>query len=235
MSTLAETLDRRTDVEFDVVLALDDCALARALRERLPQIDLRECDPVERAVDATTSSTDLLVLRLRGYDALEPLRRLRAQSRVRVLALVDPTVDGVDALDAGADDFVRLPCTPREIAARIASALRRRRWAADHRVMRFGDLTIDPVAQEARVRGRSVALPPLQFDLLAHLAAAPRRVFSRDELLEAVWRASPEWLGPATVTEHVRRLRVRLEAAGAQPGCIVTVRRRGYRFDPDRT
>ncbi|HET9730294.1 MAG TPA: winged helix-turn-helix domain-containing protein, partial [Acidimicrobiia bacterium] len=96
----------------------------------------------------------------------------------------------------------------------------------------FGALALDLAAREVRVRGEVIPLPPREFDLLAFLAQRPRRAFSRAELLARVWSASEGWLGPATVTEHVRRLRQRIEDNPARPEWLQTVRRIGYRFEP---
>jgi DNA-binding response OmpR family regulator len=101
--------------------------------------------------------------------------------------------------------------------------------------MRFGNLTISRDAREVRIDDRVVPMPRREYDLLVHLAREPRRVFSREELLEAVWDASVEWLGRSTVTEHVRRLRLRLSAAHGDGAWIQTVRAAGYRFDPPVT
>jgi DNA-binding response OmpR family regulator len=97
--------------------------------------------------------------------------------------------------------------------------------------LRYGDLEIDLVAHEVRMRGQALPMPAREFDLLAFLASSPRRVFTRRELLGTVWRASEEWLGTRTVTEHVRRLRTRLRDASGV-GWVSTVRGVGYRFDP---
>jgi DNA-binding response OmpR family regulator len=86
--------------------------------------------------------------------------------------------------------------------------------------------------REVRVAGRVVETTPLEFDLLARLVVSPRRVFSRVELLEQVWGSSGEWQSPATVTEHIRRLRMKLETDRERPRWIHTVRGVGYRFDP---
>jgi DNA-binding response OmpR family regulator len=89
---------------------------------------------------------------------------------------------------------------------------------------------IDRGAHRVEVDGRSVDLTPKEFDLLAFLATAAEQVFSREELLEHVWGSTQEWQDPATVTEHIRRLRLKLEADPAQPRWLHTVRGIGYRF-----
>ncbi|MCB1247574.1 MAG: response regulator transcription factor, partial [Acidimicrobiia bacterium] len=98
-------------------------------------------------------------------------------------------------------------------------------------VVEVGDLVLDGGSREVTLAGEVVAMPPLEFDLLMCLAAQPRRVFSRAELLELVWDSRSEWQDPSTVTVHVRRLRQRIEQDPDNPTRITTVWGRGYRFD----
>jgi DNA-binding response OmpR family regulator len=221
-----------------LLVAGEDKGLREAIHRGLPAgtCEFYEANAsTEIASTAVETEADLVVLQLAGYGALDVLRELRAATSVPVIALVEPTVDGVDAIDAGADDYVRLPCPPREMTAKIRSVFRRRQWSlGTTRLLRYGELEIDPVAHEARVLGRALPMPAREFDLLAFLACSPRRVFTREELLGSVWCASEEWLGTRTVTEHVRRLRARLrDASGVE--WVSTVRGVGYRFDPAGT
>ena len=96
----------------------------------------------------------------------------------------------------------------------------------------FAGLTIDTDAREVLVDKQVVALTRLEFDLLAHLAATPRHVFSRGELLSDVWNSSPDWQTAKTVTEHVRRIRQKIESRPGQRRWIRTVAGAGYRFEP---
>jgi DNA-binding response OmpR family regulator len=216
------------------LLAGKDPALRRAVRERLEvaSVQVHEVDDADHAADSPfLPAADLVVLRLSGYCALDTVRRVRAATSAPVIALLDITVDCVDAVDAGADDYLWVPCAPREVVAKVHSALRRRQWTSGVPTsLRFDGLTIDPAVREVCVDGRTVPMPAREFDLLTFLASAPRRVFSRTELLEQVWRASDEWLGVATVTEHIRRLRARIERDPACPQWVQTVRGVGYRF-----
>ena len=100
-------------------------------------------------------------------------------------------------------------------------------------VQRYGPLEIDEEAREVRLRGDVLALTRREFDLLSFLAAHPRRVLGTPELLEHVWHSSPEWQDPNTVKEHVRRLRLKVEADPAHPQLIRTVRGAGFLFEPD--
>jgi DNA-binding response OmpR family regulator len=166
-----------------------------------------------------------------GIDTLVHVRR---QSGVPVVFVADAgsASQAVMALDLGADDFVIEPFVAGEIPARIRSVLRRCRRPGRAAPLRFGRLSVYVAEREVRLDGRIVDTTPLEFDLLARLVSSPRRVFSRVELLEQVWGSSGEWQSPATVTEHIRRLRMKLEAERDSPRWLRTVRGVGYRFDP---
>ena len=110
--------------------------------------------------------------------------------------------------------------------------LRRLRPAAADRVLVFGDLEIRLAEREVSLDGRLVPTTSREFDLLAKLVSVPRRVFTREVLLAEVWGSSGDWQDPATVTEHVRRLRHKIERDPADPAWILTVRGAGYRFEP---
>jgi two-component system, OmpR family, phosphate regulon response regulator PhoB len=220
-----------------VFVVSSDHEFRRELRQRCDdQLLVSEGTRADDADDALRDgAVDLVVLHLRGYAALEAIARIRARSHVPILALVDATVDCVDAIDAGADDYVHVPSPAREVAAKIRGTLRRAGWAPEPANARFGNLEIDSRAREVRIADRPVPMPQREFGLLAFLASSPRRVFTREELLTEVWHASTEWLGPATVTEHIRRLRSRLTANGGSRDWIGTVRGVGYRFDAPRS
>jgi DNA-binding response OmpR family regulator len=208
-----------------LMVATDDVELSRALHDALRAEDLAVVDDADDA--------SVIVVSLHGYGAPEVVAKLRDESDAYMLGLLDVCVDGVDVLDAGADDFVRMPCPAREIAAKVRTALRRMHpRSRDREALRYEGLSIDPIAREVTVGGDVVGLPAREFDVLCFLASSPRRVFNRSELLHEVWHASDEWLGPKTVTEHVRRLRQRIEVDPAHPRWIRTVRGAGYRFDP---
>ena len=194
------------------------------------------------ALRALTASPDLIVLDLMlpRVDGLEVLRRARAStdSAVIVLTARGTTDDRIAGLDLGADDYVAKPFSPRELVARVHAVLRRRTERGDgaegddrNGELAFGELTIDPAAREARLRTELLTLAPREFDLLHFLASNPRRVFSREDLLDALWDLSFDG-DSATVTVHVRRLREKIEADPSAPERIVTVRGAGYRFDP---
>ncbi|MCU0309776.1 MAG: response regulator transcription factor [Acidimicrobiales bacterium] len=192
------------------------------------------------------NTPDLVVLdvMLPGTDGLTVLKELRRGSDVPVILLTARVeeVDRILGLELGADDYVVKPFSPREVAARVRSVLRRTQPVAapvggggtvgEEPVLDFGALRIDRLAREVEVDDRLVTLTPKEFDLLEHLASSPRQVFSRRQLLTSVWDSSPDYQDPATVTVHVGRLRQKLEADADEPRWIVTVWGVGYRFEP---
>ena len=200
---------------------------------------------------------DLAVLdiMLPGGDGLTLVRELRAAGSTLPIILLtarDDEVDRIMGLELGADDYVTKPFSPRELVARVRSVLRRTggRGPVGAGTLGAGDLRIDVASREVHVGDRLVDLTPKEFDLLACLAAAPRRVFSHEALLQQVWDSSGRWQDPATVTVHVGRLRRKLRGArshdardrpaapdggeGTREGgpSITTVWGVGYRFDP---
>ena len=176
----------------------------------------------------------ILDLMLPGIDGLEVFRRLRSrgvQAPVIMLTAKGAEADRILGLELGADDYLAKPFSPRELVLRVTAVLRRRQPSAPERdVVTDGDLTLDLTAQKASLAGVSLALTIREFDLLAHLVTHPDQVFSRDELMRAVWG----WdAGDAsTVTVHVRRLRGKVEPDPQHPTRLVTVWGRGYRWEP---
>ena len=172
----------------------------------------------------------LLDLMLPGLDGLEVCRRLRTRSGVHIIMLTarSETSDVVAGLDAGADDYLTKPFEPEELVARVRARVRRTAEDPAAAVRRIADLTIDMNAHEVTRDGAVVQLTPLEFDLLAHLAASPRTAFSREDLLRDVWgyrhRADTR-----LVNVHVQRLRSKIEKDPDNPAIIVTVRGVGYR------
>ena len=185
-----------------------------------------------------TDPPDLIVLdmMLPGVNGLDILRRVRAASDVPVIMLTARAEesDRVAGLELGADDYVVKPFSPRELAARVNGVLRRTsgRSVTARGPMVFDGLEIDPLSREVTMNGRTIEMTPKEFDVLAFLAASPRQVFSRAQLLESVWQSSPDWQDPATVTVHVRRIRNKIEDDPETPRWITTVWGVGYRFEP---
>ena len=179
---------------------------------------------------------DLVILdvTLGAADGRDVLSTIRTTSELPVIMLSGRghEADRIAGLSMGADDYVVKPFSPRELAMRVGNVLRRTRAPGTSDVMVFGPLCIQPAVREATLNGHVVALTAKEFDLLSFLAAAPRQVFSRAQLLEAVWSSHREWQDEATVTEHVRRVRRKIEDDPESPHWITTVRGVGYRFEP---
>jgi DNA-binding response OmpR family regulator len=175
---------------------------------------------------------DLGLPSLPGLDVLTDLRR-SSDVAVVILSGRGEESDRILGLKLGADDYLAKPFSPRELVARVESVLRRSRPRVGGERLEFPGLAIDSTTREVVVDGQPVELTNKEFDVLAHLAASPRRVFSRAELLRDVWGSSPEWQRSTTVTEIVRRVRQKIEPDGENPRWIKTVRSVGYRFDPE--
>jgi DNA-binding response OmpR family regulator len=184
----------------------------------------------------TAGRFDLVVLDLMlpAIDGLSVLRELRARGATPVIVLSarGEEEDRIRGLALGADDYVVKPFSPRELVARVTSVLRRSGHVPDGGALTVGAVTIEPATREVRRDGRTVELTRRQFDLLVHLARHPRQVFTRAQLLEAVWDSSADWQDPATVTVHVGQLRQKLETDPTAPRHLITVRGVGYRLDP---
>jgi two-component system, OmpR family, phosphate regulon response regulator PhoB len=183
---------------------------------------------------------DLVVLDLSmpGLGGLDVLRRVRADELdpalpVIVLSGRSGETDRIVGLDLGADDYLVKPFSPGELAARVRSVLRRSGAPRPAPAPVDPDgIVVDAAARAVTVAGRGVELTAREFDLLAFLVAHPRQVFSRAQLLAQVWHSAPGWQGEATVTEHVHRLRVKLEDDPTRPRRIRTVRGVGYQLEP---
>ena len=179
---------------------------------------------------------DLVVLDLMlpGMDGLEVMRRLRERERVSVILLTakgEPT-DRVIGLRLGADDYVVKPFSPAELVARVDAVLRRVVVEPElEEPIAFEGLELDPVARRVTVRGEEVQLTVREYELLLHLVRHPGQVFSRDQLMDAVWQYS-FYSDTSTVTVHVRRLRAKIEEDPSDPRWLQTVWGVGYRFQP---
>jgi DNA-binding response OmpR family regulator len=227
------------------VLIVEDDADVRQLLARLLDRDGYEVIEVVDALGAMEQlgggAPDLVLLDigLPGVDGMELMARIRAKSDVPIILLTGRSgeEDRIAGLRGGADDYIAKPFSSGELSARVESVLRRATVASSpasavDRVLAFDGLEIDRYAREVRVGGAVVSVTAKEFDLLAFLASAPRQVFSREQLLHHVWDSSVEWQDDATVTEHVRRVRRKIEADADRPRWLVTVRGVGYRFEP---
>lgn len=177
---------------------------------------------------------DVMLPSLSGLAVLHEVRRAHGEVAVVVYSSSAEPAFAVIALEADADDYCVRPVSERELLLRVQRAIERRRLlgagpAASSLVTGDG-LAMDPESRVAVLDGVLLDLTVKEFDLLHTFASAPDRVFSRDELLALVWRAEPGAQSVDTVTEHVYRLRGKLDAAGSSRRWIDTVRGAGYRF-----
>jgi len=193
-------------------------------------------DEVERG------SVDLVVLdiSLGRDDGRLVLAKIREIGDLPVIFISGKAdiADRVLGLRLGADDYLAKPFSPVELVARVESVLRRSAARPAAPAMEVvddgspGGLKVDELTREVKIDGKSVDLTAKEFDLLAFLVQSPRQVFSRGQLLEHVWSSRSEWQDEATVTEHVRRVRHKVEPDPEHPRWITTVRGVGYRFEP---
>ncbi|WP_413195322.1 response regulator transcription factor [Pararobbsia alpina] len=182
----------------------------------------------------------ILDLMLPGVDGLEICRRARAMTRYTPIIITSARsseVHRILGLELGADDYLAKPFSVLELVARVKALLRRvdamaKDLKLDTGALSLGGLTIDPIARDARVHGKPIELTPREFDLLYHFASHPGKVFSRMDLLNAVWGYQHEGY-EHTVNTHINRLRTKIEADPAQPTRILTVWGRGYKFDAE--
>ena len=179
---------------------------------------------------------DIMLPRLNG---LEVLRRVRAGASggvhvaVILLSAVSEEKDRIRGLQLGADDYLAKPFSAPELVARVAAVLRRSSKDEDEIVapLVFEGLQVDPVARSVQVDGHAVSLAQREFDLLLFLATHPGQVFTREQLMDAVWQFE-FYSDTSTVTVHIRRLRAKIERDPAEPARIETVWGVGYRFRP---
>lgn len=192
-------------------------------------------------IQAATPDLVVLDLGLPGIGGLDVLRKVRRDGRANpsrqlpiiVLSGHSAESDRVVGLDLGADDYLVKPFSTGELAARVRSVLRRvdpSAWSTGDEPPPVG-LHVDEASREVLVDGTVVDLTAKEFDLLAFLWRHPRQVFTRADLLHHVWSSAPDWQCEATVTEHVHRLRQKLEH-GQPQRWLRTVRGVGYRLEP---
>jgi DNA-binding response OmpR family regulator len=222
------------------VLVVDDEPIVREVvvryleREGHRTLEAPDGTAAREAIERTPPDLVLLDVMLPGVDGLELCRWIRASSGLPVIMLTarGEEADRIVGLELGADDYVTKPFSPRELAARVRTVLRRSspRGPAEERLT-FGEIELERETREVRHAEREVRLTAKEFDLLWFLASHPRRVFSRDQLMASVWGYTAA-LDTGTVTVHIRRLRKKLERDPSQPRHLQTVWGVGYRLVP---
>ena len=222
-----------------LLLVEDDPALSELLEFRFKAEGyavIVTADGDEALLLAAEQAPDLVVLdwMIEGTSGIEVCRRLRrdkATAHVPIIMLTarEAEDDRIRGLETGADDYLTKPFSPRELIARVNAILRRIRPALAGEMLSVGDLTLDATAHRATRRGGTIALGPTEYRLLKFFMEHPGRVFSRGQLLDAVWGADSD-IELRTVDVHIRRLRKGIEIAGiADP--VRTVRSAGYSLE----
>ncbi len=220
-----------------ILIAEDDHSCRNALHQYFERSGYRVTEATDgpstlRAVFQHSASLVILDLGLPGFDGADVLAKIRRHSAVPVIVCSgrDSEEDRIRTLNLGADDFVVKPFSFAELEARVRAVLRRGGGVPAETCLHHGDLIVDRDTRTVTVRDKVVPMTRKEFDLLAFLAASPGQVFTREDLLERVWGSTEEWQGRSTVTEHVRRVRLKIEPDPDSPQWITTVRGVGYRF-----
>ncbi len=176
---------------------------------------------------------DWMIESLSGIEVCRRLRRGAATANLPILMLTarSEEADRIRGLETGADDYVVKPFSPRELVARVKAILRRLRPALAGGSLSFAGITVDTAAHKATRDGQPLHLGPTEYRLLRHFLEHPCRVFTREQLLDAVW-GRDVYVEQRTVDVHIRRLRMAVNRQGALPDVIRTVRSAGYALDP---
>jgi DNA-binding response OmpR family regulator len=222
------------------VLVVDDEPIVREVvasylqHEGYSTLEAADGEAARRLLEEQPPDLVVLDLMLPGIDGLELCRWIRARSELPFILLTarGEEADRIVGLELGADDYVTKPFSPRELAARVRTVLRR---SSPHvpkaERLSFEGLELDARTREVTAEGDLLRLTAREFDLLWFLASHPKQVFSREQLMDRVWGYAAAY-DTGTVTVHVRRLREKIEHDPAHPRFLETVWGVGYRFSP---
>lgn len=226
------------DPKPHVLIVEDEAALVTMLRYNLESEGYRVSEAVdgeEAILLVIEEPPDLILLdwMLPSLSGIEVCRRIRRNESARDVPIIMLTARGEDSdrvrgLDSGADDYITKPFSPRELMARVRAVLRRSQ-PSDHERLVYGDIEMDLARRRVQRGGRDLHLGPTEYRLLRHFLESPGRVFSREQLLDAVW-GRDVYVETRTVDVHIRRLRKTLNEGGL-PDLIRTVRSAGYAID----
>jgi two-component system response regulator ResD len=230
-------------VEKEKILVIDDSDADRLLVATVLKNEgyqVVEASSGEKGLELMESAQpDLLILDLimPGIDGLEVCRRVRGRRDLPIIMLTakQEEIDKVVGLELGADDYLGKPFGPRELVARVRAMLRRavitEKAAAQKKHIEYPSLVIDLPTRSVILDGEEIHLTPKEFDLLFHLASQPRRVFTREDIVQEVWGYSAPGGDLRTVDTHVKRLRKKLEEGRDLPWSLATVWGVGYKFE----
>jgi two-component system KDP operon response regulator KdpE len=229
---------KKKDMPDRILIIDDEPQITRVLRAAMSAqgYDVRTANDPEEGLQVFKDwppdlvITDLMMPGMSGVDVTRAIRT-RTATPVLVLSVRDHERTKVEALDAGADDYVTKPFSPRELAARVKALLRRADpGTPSEKPIEVGLLRIDPAAYRVTRATKPVPMSTLEFRLLYFLAARPNRVFTRDQLLDAVW-GTERFVTPRSVDVYVRRLREKIETDPQHPAFMKTIRGAGYLFE----
>ena len=222
------------------VLVVDDEPIVRDVvvrylrRDGFDTLEAADGDAARKLIESASPQLVVLDVMLPGTDGLTLCRWIRSRGELPVIMLTarGEEADRIVGLELGADDYVTKPFSPRELAVRVRTVLRRTAHASlPAERLELGRLIVDARTRELTVDGRQLRLTAKEFDLLFFLASHPRQVFSRDQLMDRVWGYAAA-LDTGTVTVHVQRLRSKIEPDPRTPRYLETVWGVGYRFVP---
>jgi DNA-binding response OmpR family regulator len=222
------------------VLVVDDEPIVRDVvvrylkRDGFDTLEAADGESARRLIEDASPQLVVLDLMLPGTDGLALCRWIRSRGELPVIMLTarGEEADRIVGLELGADDYVTKPFSPRELAVRVRTVLRRTAHASlSAERLELGRLVIDARAREVTLDTQTLRLTAKEFDLLFFLASHPRQVFSRDQLMDRVWGYAAA-LDTGTVTVHVQRLRSKIEVDPKSPQHLETVWGVGYRFVP---
>ena len=178
---------------------------------------------------------DIMLPGISGFDLCRQIRQHEQLGKTPVIFLSARTQepDRLQAFDAGGDGYITKPFSPRELIARVRNVLRAQPEATHHEIIQLGDLEIDVASMTVRVQGKTVLTTVREFRLLEYLARHRGRVFTRDQLLDSVWKEG-SFVTPRSIDVFVRRLREKIERDPRHPRYLKTLRGIGYRFEAGR-
>jgi two-component system phosphate regulon response regulator PhoB len=234
------TLSYNTAVKQTIFSVEDDTDISRLVRFQLESAGygvraFSSANGVIAEAEKQPPSLFLLDIMLPGGDGLELCRRIRQTSSLAMVPVIFLTAkvsesDKIIGLELGADDYIPKPFSPRELVARVRAVLRRFERPLAPAIVKAGDVEIDSGGMTLTVRGNMTQTTATEFRLLEYLARHPGRVFTRDQLLDAVWRDT-HYVTPRSVDVYVRRIREKIEENPDDPRYLKTVRGAGYRFE----
>lgn len=227
-------------VKPNIFVVEDDPDISRLVRHHLEGAGFAvKLYPTGHAVlaEAERNRPSLFILDIMvpGKDGLELCRQIRQTQPLATIPVIFLTAKSTEAdrvlgLELGADDYIPKPFSPRELVARVKAVLRRFERPLEPGPVRVGEIAIDPVAMTLSVSGKPVTTTATEFRLLDYFARHVGRVFTRDHLLDSVWRDT-SYVTPRSVDVYVRRIREKIEPDPENPRYLKTVRGAGYRFE----